>query len=91
MAVSHHTQRLYVQPRMFDDGGACPTMSQLSLCSVSGVWSIGGQIIDLASLEPLAITALPGQTPVQARAEAHQFLDELLDVMAELAGLGPFD
>lgn len=91
MAVPGHTKRLYVQPRLFEDGGACPTMSQLSLCSVSGVWSLGAQIIDLASLEPLAVTALPGQTPMEARQEAHEFLDEILDVMAELAGLGPFD
>lgn len=88
--VAMHTPRLYVQPRMFDDGGACPTMAQLSVCSVSGIWSVGGQVVDLASLEPLAITALPGQQPLDARAEAHAFLDELLDVMAELGQAGPF-
>lgn len=91
MALLPHTPRLYVQPRMFADGGACPTMSQLTVCSVSGVWSVGGQVVDLASLEPLAITALPGQQPLDARAEAHAFLDELLDVMADLGQAGPFD
>lgn len=91
MIGERHTPRLYVQPRMFDDGGACPTMSQLSVVAAGGTWSVGGQVVDLGSLEPLAITALPGQQPLQARAEAHAFLDELLDVMADLGRSGPFE
>lgn len=90
MAVARTDRRLYVQPRMFATDGPCPTMATLNVATVDGVWTIGATVIDLASLEPLAITATPGQQALDARADAHAFLDDLLDVQLELGALGPF-
>lgn len=89
-SVPPSTLRLYVQPRMFTTDGPCPVLAQLSVALVDGSWSVGASVVDLASLEPLAITAGPGQQDVPGREEAHAMLDELLDVAASLGQLEPF-
>lgn len=90
MRLPCHTRRLYIQPRLFTSVGPFPTLSQLTVACTDDTWSVGAQVIDLSSLEPLAITALPGQQALEARDEALDFLRELLDVQAELSGFGPF-
>jgi len=81
---------LYVQPALFDPPEGHAVIGELTVALVGGTWSVGGTIRSLSTLEPLALTALPGQQDAQGRETAGEFLAELLDVLAELHEPGPF-
>lgn len=81
---------LYVQPALFSCDGPPPIIGEVVVALVDGQWSVGGSVRSLTSLEPLAMTALPGQQEAEGRQTACAFLSELLDVLEELHAGGPF-
>lgn len=80
---------LYVQPAMFTPDGGHAVMGTMNVALVDGQWSVSGSIFSLTTLEPLAITALPGQQDCEGRLTASAFLAELLQTLEELH-TGPF-
>ena len=82
--------RLYVQQSMFSGELSTPCLADLNVAAVEGSWSIGLRVTNLSTLEPIAITALPGQKPIKSRQVAHEALDELLNVLEEVSKSGPF-
>lgn len=76
---------LYVQESMFESDCPTPCIASLNVASVDGNWSLGLEVSNLATLEPIALTATPGLAPLIGRREAHAALSELLDVLARVS------
>lgn len=77
--------RLYVQQSMFESYSPTACIGELTLGLVDGTLSVGGSVRNLVTLEPLALSCTPGLVGIDARQEAHEWLDELLEVLAEVS------
>jgi hypothetical protein len=80
----------HVQDRLFLSALSSPCLGELTVACVDGSWSLGGRVMDLVTLAPIAITAGPALEPATHRSEAHEWLDELLDVLEQQSG-APFE
>lgn len=77
--------RLFVQQTMFESLSPTACMGSLTVGLVDGTFSVGCSVYNLVTLEPLALSCTPGLVGIDARQEAHEWLDELLAVLEEVS------